>query len=345
VKEAFDVVVVGAGASGLRLAGILSKAGVSVAVYEARDRVGGRLLSVDPGVDLGATWFWHNENEVREVINECGLETFPQYASGNMMYQIPGSVQELDGNPLDQNAWRIVGGTQELAIGLTESLPLETVQLSTKVTDLQFEAGGSRGVRVITDRGICTAKHVVLALPPATALANISFTPELPADLVNIASSTPVWMGAVTKVVAIYDSPFWRKRGLAGSAMSHVGPLREIHDISDVNGSFGALFGFSRERITEGAVTEQLAELFGPEAKTPRSVYIKDWSSSEFTSPAGVHQLNDYQLFGSQVLREAHCGGRLFFASTETSVDSPGHIEGAFSAARRSAEAIIALTR
>ncbi len=345
MREVVDVVVVGAGASGLRLAGILDQAGISVAVLEARARVGGRLLSVDPGVDLGATWFWQNENEVREVIQECGLETFPQHARGNMMYQIPGSVQELDGNPLDQSAWRIAGGTQKLAIGLAESLPPETVQMSTKVIALHFESTGDPRVTVSTDQGVCTAQCVVLAVPPATALANISFSPELPADLVSVASSTPVWMGAVTKAVAIYDSPFWRERGLAGSAMSHVGPLREIHDVSDVNASFGALFGFSRERISEGVITAQLAEIFGPEAKTPRSVHIKDWSSSEFTSPPGVHQLNDYQLFGSKVLREAHFGGRLFFASTETSIDSPGHIEGAFAAARRSAESIIAMRR
>lgn len=340
--EVVDVVVVGAGASGLRLAGILSQAGVSVVVCEARDRVGGRLLSVDPGVDMGATWFWQNESEVQEVIKECGLESFSQYAIGNMMFQIPGSVQELDGNPLDQQAWRIVGGTQQLAIGLAESLPPEILQLSTKVTEVQFDAAGHGGVTVITDCGIYTAKHVVLALPPATALANISFSPELPEEVTNIAARTPVWMGAITKVVAIYDSPFWRARGLAGSAMSHVGPLREIHDISDVTGSFGALFGFSRERITEGAVTAQLAELFGSEAKSPRSIHIKDWSNSEFTSPPGVHQLNDYQLFGSKVLREAHCGGRLYFASTETSVDSPGHIEGALLAARRTAKSLLA---
>ena len=345
MREAVDVVVVGAGASGLRLAGILNRSGVSVVVLEARDRVGGRLLSVDPGVDLGASWFWKNESEVRKVIQECGLETFPQYALGNMMYQIPGSVQELDGNPLDQDAWRIVGGTQKLAIGLAESLPRETVQLSTKVTDLQFDPSDGQLVTVVTDRGVCKAQRVVVALPPATALANISFAPGLPADLVDVARNTPIWMGATTKVVAIYDSPFWRERGLAGSAMSHVGPLREIHDISDSKASFGALFGFSRERITEGAITAQFAELFGPEAKTPRSIYIKDWSRSKFTSPPGVHQLNDYQLFGSKVLREAHFGGRLFFASTETSVNSPGHVEGAFVAARRTAESIIALVR
>lgn len=345
MSEAIDVVVVGAGASGLHLARIVSQAGLSVAVLEARDRVGGRLLSADPGVDLGATWFWQTENEVRDLIHEFGLESFPQYASGNMMYQVPGSVQELEGNPLDQNAWRIVGGTQKLAIAIAESLPPGILQLSTTVTELQFGQESGEKVTVVTNCGVLSAKYVVVAVPPATASANISFNPQLPPDLKALASNTPVWMGAVTKVVAIYDSPFWRERGLAGSAMSHVGPLREIHDVSDAGRSFGALCGFSRGPITEEAVTAQLAELFGLEAKTPRSIFMKDWSGSELTSPPGVHQLNDYQLFGSQVLRESHFGGRLFFASTETSVDSPGHIQGAFSAARRTAKLILAQTR
>jgi monoamine oxidase len=35
----------------------------------------------------------------------------------------------------------------------------------------------------------------------------------------------------------------------------------------------------------------------------------------------------------------------LHFASTETAIDSPGHIQGAFSAARRTSKSIVALLR
>lgn len=57
----FDVVVVGAGFSGLQAALSAQKAGLSVAVIEARDRVGGKswtvpLASGNGNADLGAAW-------------------------------------------------------------------------------------------------------------------------------------------------------------------------------------------------------------------------------------------------------------------------------------------------
>lgn len=337
MTQSTDVVVVGAGVSGLRVAKLLSIAGIGVVVLEARDRVGGRLLSVAPGVDLGATWFWNNEGEVLQVISECSLETFPQFATGNMMYQAQGKVQQVDGNPLDQQAWRIADGTQKIATRLAQSLPPGTVHLSTAVTEVQFNTD----VHVVSSHGEWHAKHVVLAVPPAAGLACINFVPPLPAELVNVALNTPVWMGAIKKVVAIYDTPFWRAHGLAGSAMSHDGPLREIHDVSDYEGKFGALFGFSRDSLDESSVLKQLVELFGQEASSPNELIIKDWTDSPFTSPTNVASLNDYQHFGSQVLTKAHMDGRLHLTSTETATDSPGHIQGALSAARRTVERII----
>src|SRR6266851_10476422 len=59
VADATDVLVLGAGVSGLAAAGRLAEAGCTVRVLDARDRVGGRILTRRGGewpvpVDLGA---------------------------------------------------------------------------------------------------------------------------------------------------------------------------------------------------------------------------------------------------------------------------------------------------
>ena len=57
------VAIIGAGVAGLRCADVLVQAGARVTIYEARDRVGGRVHQVESGgrlVDLGANWLHGN---------------------------------------------------------------------------------------------------------------------------------------------------------------------------------------------------------------------------------------------------------------------------------------------
>lgn len=80
-----DVIVVGAGLSGLVAARRLAAAGVDVAVLEARERVGGRTLSLPIGkgvADVGGQWIAPSQTRVLALADELGVERFPQHREG-----------------------------------------------------------------------------------------------------------------------------------------------------------------------------------------------------------------------------------------------------------------------
>ncbi|MCA1984769.1 FAD-dependent oxidoreductase, partial [Nocardioides nematodiphilus] len=89
-----DVIVVGAGVTGLTTAYRLLQAGREVTVLEARDRIGGRLLSeVHHGDDqsaaefeVGGQWVSPDQTALLSLLDELGLETFPRYRSGESVY-------------------------------------------------------------------------------------------------------------------------------------------------------------------------------------------------------------------------------------------------------------------
>jgi len=381
-----DVVVVGAGVGGLMAARALVGQGLDVLVLEARDRVGGRLLSIPvgptpttAGIDLGATWFWANEPRVQALISELGLAVHPQHIAGDALYQDRRGVHRLTGNPIEGPAGRLTGGMETLARAMADELPRGTVRLEHPVSRIRQVEGG---LEVETPRfkdgvGRIRSSAVVLAVPPALAIQSIAFEPVLPPATQRIASTTPVWMGAMTKVVACFEHAFWRERGLAGAVMSHVGPMREIHDMSGPGGVPAALFGFvppaapgdsdpgsggfdrgfdggpahttlhpeernAHPSIGLDEVRAQLTELFGPAMPDPSQILVKDWRTEVHTSPPGVERLHAYESYGHPVYLEPALGGRLHWASTETSREAPGHIEGALSAGVRAATRILA---
>ncbi|MET3175423.1 UNVERIFIED_ORG: putrescine oxidase [Arthrobacter sp. UYCu721] len=84
-----DVVIVGAGPSGLTAARELKKAGLSVAVLEARDRVGGRTWTdnVDGAMlEIGGQWVSPDQTALLELLDELGLKTYSRYREGDSVY-------------------------------------------------------------------------------------------------------------------------------------------------------------------------------------------------------------------------------------------------------------------
>ncbi len=89
-----DIVVVGAGFSGLVAARELQRKGLSVLVLEAADRVGGRAMTVysaaGTAVDLGGQWIGHDHSRMRALARECGIPLFPTHPKGRMLVQEEG---------------------------------------------------------------------------------------------------------------------------------------------------------------------------------------------------------------------------------------------------------------
>ncbi|HTK20804.1 MAG TPA: NAD(P)/FAD-dependent oxidoreductase [Mucilaginibacter sp.] len=89
-----DVIIIGAGAAGLMAAYKLSKAGKQVMVLEARDRVGGRMhtLNDDLHIELGAEFIHGDLPVTLQLLKEAGIEVIS--ASGEMWHSRDGKFSK-----------------------------------------------------------------------------------------------------------------------------------------------------------------------------------------------------------------------------------------------------------
>jgi len=89
-----DIIVVGAGISGLAAAKTLKDAGYNVKIIEASNRFGGRIKTIDIDgykADFGASWI-HGKigNPLYTLANSNGIVTKPTYYNPSYLYDING---------------------------------------------------------------------------------------------------------------------------------------------------------------------------------------------------------------------------------------------------------------
>ena len=126
-----DVVVIGAGFAGLAAARRLSAAGATVAVLEARDRVGGRVWNrtLEDGtvLSVGGTWLGAGQHRMFALCDELGLEVYPHGHAGKKLMRLAGRTVRYSGRAPAIGALTLAS----LGIGfarlerLAMSLPLE----------------------------------------------------------------------------------------------------------------------------------------------------------------------------------------------------------------------------
>ena len=89
-----DVAIVGAGFAGLTAARDLKRAGKSVVVLEARDRVGGRVLNKELGggeeSERGGTFIGPTQNRIAALAKDLKVDTFKTYNEGENVYFVDG---------------------------------------------------------------------------------------------------------------------------------------------------------------------------------------------------------------------------------------------------------------
>lgn len=100
--DADQVLILGAGLSGLFAARTLARRGVRVRVLEARDRLGGRTLSQRLGsgdvIELGAQWLGPGQDRLIALVRELQLPTLAQCYQGKKVLALGDRVSTYGGD-------------------------------------------------------------------------------------------------------------------------------------------------------------------------------------------------------------------------------------------------------
>ena len=110
----YDVIIVGAGISGLAAADYLIAHGKNVLLLEATNRTGGRILSLpyyDYALDLGASWIHGiKNNPIAKIANELNLKTSPTVYSSQCL------TNKFNSQTLFNSQGKILNASQTLEL-------------------------------------------------------------------------------------------------------------------------------------------------------------------------------------------------------------------------------------
>lgn len=333
-----NIIIIGGGLSGLTLAYLLSKKNINATILEASPRLGGRMQTVkgtlETPLELGATWFSDMHPNLLGLIDELGLQKYPQFSKGISLFQTKSfePPQKFFVPEAENPSYRLAGGTQMLIDTLAQKLTSENIKRNTKVTaikeienELLIETSNGQQLK---------ADKVILCLPPQLA-TQIQFSPELPKNLTQILPTVQTWMSGAIKFVLEFEKPFWRNNGYSGMLYSHAGIVVEMYDHTNFEENKfgftgflnGGASGYSQE-VRKEFVLQQLVELLGKEVLNPVSYSDKIWTD-EFVLAGNQLIQRPHQNNGHPLLQQSYLNGKLYFSGTETATEFAGYMEGA----------------
>lgn len=234
--RAKKVAVIGAGVSGLATAQLLAeRGGVDVTVFEARNRIGGRVwTSNDLGtpLDLGASWIHGTRgNPLTALARSQKLalvptdETFiirgaggrrikernaPDWLENVLSIQHNAGADSSQINLRAYNDQEEYGGEDVIfADGYEAILPALSGAFQVKLAEpVRAITHGSDGVLVTTDAGESGFDAAVVTLPLGVLKrGDVVFDPALPAKKQRAIDR--LGMGTLDKLYLRFDEPFW----------------------------------------------------------------------------------------------------------------------------------------
>lgn len=236
-----------------------------------------------------------------------------------------------------------LGGSQQICERIAES---DGITVLTGSPAIAVEWADQK-VSVDHGTGSIIARALVLAVPLSAGGA-IRFNPELPRKRHQLQQRAA--MGREMKVQIRYSHPFWRDAGLSGEvfdadlgclAFDGTRPGDELATMVGFIGGYSYDSWIDKEESDRQALfVELLADVFGPEARSPLSYIEMDWTTESFTMGAPVVYMPP-GLLSAAGSALAGSIGPIHFAGTEAAPMWTGYMEGAVQAGEAAAAQII----
>jgi monoamine oxidase len=338
------IIIIGGGLSGFTLAYLLEKRKMDVTILEASSRIGGRIQTISgvlgTPLELGATWFSDVHVNLMTLLNELGIQKYPQFSGGISLFQTKSfePPQQFYVPAADTPSYRIAGGTQALIEVLASKLTPGVVHLEKRAISVVESAAG---ITVETTGGELFHGDIVIScIPPQLVAERISITPGLPASISGMLPLVQTWMAGAVKFTIEYDEPFWRHNGYSGMLYSHAGIVMEMYDHTNFEQNKFGFTGFLNSgaatyspELRKELVLQQLVALMGSHASRAVSYFDKIWNDDLVVAGKPL-AMRPHQFNGDPLFHVPYLNGKFIFCGTETAGQFPGYMEGAVIAAK-----------